>query len=190
MISLSLHAERMRIAIAVALLIAAPAAAAGDAGSDEVIRSRATTLLAPFKQALQQSLVQGLARGPVAAVESCHAEAAGLARAHAQDGILMGRSSHRLRNPNNAAPDWVQPILDRYVSDPLDRRPSTVSLRDGRSGYVEPILLKPLCVTCHGETLAPALAERIAELYPEDRATGFRPGELRGVFWVELPPTP
>jgi hypothetical protein len=188
MVSLSLHAQRMHIVIALAPLIAI--AAAGDARADEAIRARATTLLEPFKQALQQSLVQGLARGPVAAVESCHVEAAGLARAHAQDGILMGRSSHRLRNPKNAAPDWVQPILDRYVSEPLDRRPSTVSLRDGRSGYVEPILLKPLCVTCHGETLAPALAERIAELYPEDRATGFRPGELRGVFWVELPPTP
>ena len=60
-------------------------------------------------------------------------------------------------------------------------------LDEGRAGYVEPILLQPLCVACHGEAIEPGLATRIAELYPQDRAVGFRVGELRGVFWVEFP---
>ena len=38
---------------------------------------------------------------------------------------------------------------------------------------------------CHGKAIAEEVAQQIAELYPEDRAVGFRPGELRGVFWVE-----
>ena len=45
-----------------------------------------------------------------------------------------------------------------------------------------------LCVTCHGESLAPDVQERLAERYPTDRATGYRVGDLRGVFWAELPP--
>jgi hypothetical protein len=61
-----------------------------------------------------------------------------------------------------------------------------VALGGGRHGYVEPIVMQPLCVTCHGEEIAEPLRQRIAELYPEDRATGFRVGELRGLFWVEL----
>ena len=62
-----------------------------------------------------------------------------------------------------------------------------VALGAGRIGYAEPIFMKPLCVTCHGEALAAPVRERIAELYPEDRATGFRVGDFRGLFWAEFP---
>jgi hypothetical protein len=41
-----------------------------------------------------------------------------------------------------------------------------------------------LCLACHGETIDPAVAGKIAELYPEDKATGFREGDLRGAFVV------
>jgi hypothetical protein len=62
-----------------------------------------------------------------------------------------------------------------------------VSLPNDRFGYAEPIFLKPLCLTCHGESLAPDVAARINELYPEDRALGFETGDFRGVFWIEYP---
>jgi hypothetical protein len=62
-----------------------------------------------------------------------------------------------------------------------------VALPGERSGYVEPIGVQPLCLTCHGESLAPDLASRIEELYPADRAVGYRVGDLRGVFWAEFP---
>jgi hypothetical protein len=41
---------------------------------------------------------------------------------------------------------------------------------------------------CHGpkEQLIPEVKEQLAKLYPEDSATGFSEGELRGWFWVEL----
>ncbi len=35
--------------------------------------------------------------------------------------------------------------------------------------------------------LAEGVGERLAELYPDDRATGFAPGELRGWFWMKVP---
>ena len=57
-----------------------------------------------------------------------------------------------------------------------------------RVGYVEPIVTQPMCIACHGETLSPAVADAIGRLYPEDRATGFAAGDLRGVFWVEFTP--
>jgi hypothetical protein len=64
-----------------------------------------------------------------------------------------------------------------------------VELSDTRLGYVEPIFLQPVCLTCHGETLAPDVASRIEELYPDDQATGFAVGDFRGLFWVEYPAT-
>lgn len=143
--------------------------------------------LAPFKKALKQALLDGLARGPVEAVETCHLRAPELAREAAQGGVRVGRASHRLRNPANAPPDWVAPILEAWLVEGADRSPRTLALGGGRTGYVEPIFLQPLCVPCHGNDLAPAVAEKIGALYPEDRAVGFSVGDLRGVFWIEVP---
>ena len=146
-------------------------------------------LLAPFKQELQQALRAGLAEGPVNAIEVCQLKAPDIADTRSRDGIHMGRSSHRLRNPANAGPDWVDAVLQVYLGDPSDRTPRTIYLENDRVGYVEPIVLQPLCLTCHGDNLAPEVAARIRDLYPDDRATGFQVGDLRGVFWVDFPRT-
>lgn len=167
------------------------AGVAGAARSDELqVQTRGRALLAPFKASLQQALQAGLAEGPVAAVDACRLRAPALAEAASRDGVRVGRASHRLRNPDNGAPDWVEPILARYLAAAADREPATVPLGEGRAGYVEPIVLGPLCTTCHGDAIAPELAARIASLYPEDRAVGFQTGDLRGVFWVEMPAEP
>ncbi len=160
---------------------------AGLARGEEPEAATGKALLAPFKRELMAALKEGLSRGPVDAIAACRVRAPEIAGGLSKDGVRMGRSSHRLRNPANAPPDWVRPILDGYVASPSDRSPRTVRLTDDRRGYVEPISLKPLCVTCHGETIAPEVSAEIAELYPEDRAVGFQPGDLGGVFWVEFP---
>ena len=64
----------------------------------------------------------------------------------------------------------------------------TADLADGALGYVEPIRIEALCLNCHGETLTEPVQARLAELYPEDRATGFADGDLRGLFWAVVPP--
>jgi len=128
-----------------------------------------------------------MAQGPLEAMGACQLEAPAIAAALSQDGIRLGRTSHRLRNPANSGPDWVSPILADYLADDSDRTPRTVPLPNGRSGFVEPILVQPLCLTCHGTAIAPDVAARIEKLYPDDEAVGFEVGDLRGVFWVELP---
>jgi len=140
----------------------------------------------PFKQDLQKALKSGLADGPAAAIQVCRVKAPVIADALSVDGIRMGRSSHKLRNPDNTAPDWVGPIMQAYLDDTSSREPRAVELGGNRWGYVEPIIVQPLCLTCHGSELAPEVAAQIAELYPEDDATGFEAGDLRGVFWLEF----
>jgi hypothetical protein len=53
---------------------------------------------------------------------------------------------------------------------------------------VKPIRMKGICRKCHGPRIEPDVKDRLRELYPEDEATGFKKGELRGMFWVKLPP--
>ena len=145
-------------------------------------------LLKPFKQQLMGTLKTGLQEGPDQAIEVCKVKAPGIAAGLSVDGVEMGRSSLKLRNPANTAPPWVQPVLDGYLADDASVHPVEVSAGEGRMGYVEPIRLKAApCLMCHGETLAPAIAEKIQALYPDDQATGFAEGDLRGVFWVSWP---
>ncbi len=155
--------------------------------ADESELTRGAELLTPFKQELQRALKSGLADGPAGAIQVCRVKAPGIADALSTDGVRMGRSSHKLRNPDNTAPDWVSPIMQQLLGDPSNRAPQAVELADNRWGYVEPIIVQPLCLTCHGSELAPEVAARISELYPEDRATGFETDDLRGVFWLEFP---
>ena len=144
-------------------------------------------LLQPFKAELKQALKAGLEQGPVEAIEVCRVRAPEIAKALSRDGVRMGRASHKLRNPGNAAPAWVQPVVDAYLNGGAVPEPKTVSIEDGYQGYVEPIMTQPLCLVCHGETPAPELEAKISELYPSDQAKGFSAGDLRGVFWVEYP---
>lgn len=183
--------HRATLGLALLLAVGVPAEAGAQASTADPAEAaeRGAELLAPFKRELQQALRAGMAEGPLAAVSACRVRAPEIARGLSREGVAVGRASHRLRNPANAAPDWVAPVLAEYLAEPAKRAPRTLAISPGRTGYVEPIVAQPLCLTCHGESLAPELAQRIAELYPEDRAVGFRVGDLRGVFWVTFPAT-
>lgn len=147
---------------------------------------RGAAILAPFKRDLQAALKAGLAEGPVAAIDVCRIQAPALAAANSAGDVSVGRSSHRLRNPANAPAPWMEEVLADYLAG-APQEPRVVHLDDGTIGYAEPIVTQPPCVTCHGESLAPALQQTLARLYPQDQATGFRVGELRGIFWARFP---
>jgi hypothetical protein len=148
--------------------------------------TQGAALLAPFKQDLKSALMKGMESGPVAAISACSTEAPLIAGALSVDGVSMGRSSHKLRNPANTAPGWAVPLMQAYVAG-TQAGPATVELAEDRFGYVEAIMMQPMCLNCHGEALHPDVASRIRELYPDDQATGFSEGDFRGVFWVEFP---
>jgi hypothetical protein len=169
------------------LLIAILAFVTGFAPAQADDLARGAEFLQPFKHQLQQTLMSGLQQGPEKAITACQLQAPEIAASLSVKGIVVGRASDRLRNPANATPEWVSPVLDAWLADSADREPQIVTLADDRRGYVEPILLKPLCLTCHGSNLAPAVAARISELYPQDQAVGYDAGDFRGVFWIEYP---
>ncbi|MEE4174221.1 MAG: DUF3365 domain-containing protein [Xanthomonadales bacterium] len=143
-------------------------------------------ILAPFKQQLMGALMAGMAQGPDQAIDVCRLQAPAIAADLSDERISVGRTSHRLRNPENAGPAWATAQLQAYLEQGRDWQPQVVQLDDGRTGYVEPIVTQPLCLVCHGSELAPAVQDALETHYPEDRATGFATGDLRGVFWVSF----
>ena len=170
-----------------ALVFTAIAMAMGTIPAEAPETGRGAELLKPFKNELQGALRAGLSQGPDEAIGVCKTRAPEIAESLSTDGVRMGRTSHKLRNPSNTAPEWVGPILEAYLSDPASRHPREIALPEGRFGYAEPIMIKTVCLACHGENVAPEVASRIAEHYPNDRATGFKNGDFRGLFWVEYP---
>jgi len=176
----------LRVVLVLSLIITASACKRSKVDEAKWKEAGAEALL-PFKKSLKQALVAGLEDGPIEAISACRVEAPKLAEAASAGGIKIGRTSTKLRNPSNAPKLWMQPFLQIYETDPEGREPGIVLIDEKTVGYVEPIFVEPLCVTCHGAELGPDLQAKLKELYPADQATGYVPGDFRGVFWAELP---
>lgn len=155
---------------------------------------RADRLIVTLQGALLKELTRELERGgPAAAMKACHlGTIAEVYRTIREEGVAAGRTSDRLRNPTNAAPPWAEPI----VAANAGRRASevggfVVELGD-RVGVLRPIPVGRMCTGCHGPdaALGQAVRAELRERYPADRAVGFREGDLRGWFWVEMPRPP
>lgn len=173
----------------------APAPSAPEAAGSQVPEAQnervtrlATEAIAPFKKQLAGALMTAMQdKGPAAAIEVCSKEAPRLAAEASSDQVKVGRSALKLRNPANAAQDWLKPVLTELAAlSSAEGAQRVVAIDDQHYGYAEAITLKPLCATCHGTSIAPELAKKIKERYPDDQATGFEPGQLRGVFWAEV----
>jgi len=168
-----------------AVLLVTTLAVGGARADGTADEAAAQTALLPLKQGLKGALEKALVDGPAAAVDVCRLEAPRITAASGAPGVRVGRTSHRLRNPANAPAAWLQPLLDEYVKAwPGLTTGRVVDLGAEGVGYVEPIPMQPLCVTCHGSQVEPELLAHIRERYPDDRAVGFEVGDLRGLLWV------
>jgi len=163
-----------------------------EASSMETPATEAAAAIASLRKGLGGALRNGLAKGPVEAISACRLDAPRITGEIGEGRMMtVGRTSHRLRNPDNAPEDWMRPLLDEYRHvEPSPGSSRTVDLGDRGMGYVEPIYLKPLCATCHGENVDPKLLASIREQYPDDEAVGFRVGEFRGLFWAVTKESP
>ncbi|MEM8610128.1 MAG: DUF3365 domain-containing protein [Myxococcota bacterium] len=177
----------MRKAIFVCVCLCSALAACDKNRIDEDYwRERGAESVLPLKQNLKRALASGLEEGPVEAVTACQAIAPSVTRGASTRSANVGRTSHKLRNPANEPKFWMRPLLQSYLDHPDQMDPKVIVLDEETIGYMEPIYLQPMCVTCHGTSIDPEVQARIDELYPEDEATGFEPGYFRGVFWAEL----
>ena len=175
---------------------AAPAvdllAATSDPGGEPDL-GRASAAARMVGLQLKQRMVKAMSDGgPDAAVRVCADEAQGLtALIQGRTGVRVGRSSRRLRNPANAGPDWVQAWLaenDGKPASEVSPMEAVVDTPEGRMARVAlPIGVDAPCLLCHGasDTLAPGIRTMLSERYPDDAATGYAAGDLRGVLWAE-----
>ena len=195
--------KRIATALVLALspVILAAAEPAADTAWVDQSRQLAMQLGGQLKGELSKAIAEG---GPVAAINVCYLRAPEIAAQLSQaSGARVGRTALRVRNPSNAPDELERSVLEQFSADlgsgPVDRPLEAVfEIRRGDAverRYMRAIPTDALCLTCHGKTIAPELAAAIARDYPNDQATGFEQGQLRGAFSVvwpapSLPPTP
>ncbi len=164
------------------------------ANVDKPTLQRAQGAMMALGSSLKGELVSTMKeQGPEAALEVCSTSAQAMtAEVATEQGVTLGRSSLRLRNPANAGPAWVQGWLTMQGERKAEGvKPQVLSAtRDDGVAVVR--VIKPLpveapCLVCHGpdEGRAPSLSETLAQRYPSDAATGYALGDLRGAIWAE-----
>ena len=159
---------------------------------------RAEAATADLGRSLREALMAEMAAGgPVGAIDFCHDKAPGIADAvAARHGVKIGRVGVRVRNPANAAGDWQGAMLEDFSrraaagEAPQTLQQSQIDTRTNVLRHARGIRTEPACLLCHGPAVAAPVQSAIRARYPQDAATGFEEGSLRGAFWVEVPMSP
>ncbi len=135
--------------------------------------------------------------GPTAAITVCKSAAIPITAATSKkfDGVTISRTSLKTRNPANAPDPTDRALLDAWhalaAEDKSLPEPELRPDPDGSSvRFYKPIPVAEICLNCHGPagSLPGELHELLAKLYPEDAATGYKLGDLRGAFRVTINP--
>jgi hypothetical protein len=194
---------------AAALLVAAllPAVAAAPARAEEPADPRLRSALAEARVAagelsarIRGLLVEELKTG---GFEGAVAVCATKAQARTQEyrrtfGNEIRRVSLRRRNPANEPDGFERRVLESFDRLSADARAAAehweIVREDGGETlrYLKPVVANAMCLTCHGEKarIPPPVQAVLAREYPDDRATGYAAGEVRGAVSVRVPLAP
>jgi cytochrome c551/c552 len=168
-----------------------------DASLVQSTRGIAGELLGQLGQKLKAAMSTD---GPVAAVSVCKESAPAIARqlSIANDAKVT-RVGTRVRNQNMGVPNaWQKEALTQFEAR-LSQGEKAADVEywqvadngHGKSElrYAKAIAIQPQCLSCHGSArdIAAPLTEKLRIEYPNDQATGYSVGQLRGAVVVTRP---
>jgi hypothetical protein len=138
------------------------------------------------------TLVEKMKDGGVKeAVPFCNTKAIPLIKEMSEKfNVSIKRTSHRLRNPDNKPTEKEILIIEDYSKQLKNKKPlnPVVELdKDGKPHFYAPIIIQKKCLTCHGEigiNVTKVSDSIIESYYPKDLATGFKEGDLRGIWSI------
>ena len=167
------------------------AAAQEPAASADVLAGEARAIAARFADKLKSELVAAMkVDGPVKAIEVCNVAAPAIAADASANGWSVGRTSLKTRNPKNAPDGWEKRVLEEFDAakstgaDAAKLEHFEVLENNGVRAFrfMKAITVAEPCLTCHGDAIKEPVKARLGELYPYDRASGYKAGDIRGAF--------
>ena len=156
--------------------------------------SRADLIVVSMHDAVLRQLQEALSNAGVdGAIRSCHLDATLLEQRLAKgEAIAAGRTSDWLRNPTNAPRPWAAALVRAHAGEQARSVNGFVVDLGDKLGVLRPIAERSMCAGCHGpaDAVSAGVKAVLADRYPVDRALGFKEGEIRGWFWVEMAKQP
>ena len=153
----------------------------------EITQQFTSTLL----PTLQQALADG---GPVNAIEVCATRAPQIADDLSNStSWSVNRVSLKARNQQRAIPDsWERSVLERFNVDAragvTAAALNEAAMVEGEFRFMQAQVAMPLCLTCHGENLSEDVNAALRQHYPDDLATGYSAGDVRGAISLRYRP--
>jgi len=154
----------------------------------------AKTAIKEFAGALQTELKSAMkAGGPVLAIAVCNTRAMPITeRVATEHGMQLSRVSLKNRNPANAPNEWQTAVLEDFEAQKSAGTDitslawsETVNVDGGKEfRFMKAIPTGGVCLACHGTNISPEVSKLLVDLYPNDQATGFSEGDIRGAFVV------
>jgi len=101
------------------------------------------------------------------------------------------RTALKVRNASVNKPDATdEKVMQTYQASIADKTFSPKDIKVVEEGNVtrvyKPLVTKSVCLKCHGSNLNPKISDALKSAYPDDKAIGFKEGELRGVIVAEI----
>lgn len=140
-----------------------------------------------LKPQLQQAMADG---GPTLAIEVCSSVAPRIADSlSAESGWQVKRVSLKSRNASRAQPDkWEREILQQFDKRQQAGEAASAinygAARRSQYRYMQAQGVEAVCLVCHGENLAEPVRTTLEQYYPDDWATGYSLGQVRGAISV------
>jgi len=169
-------------------LVASPVMANSDPAAEprSIVKEFGGQLVPTLKNSMKEN-------GPVGSIDVCHIKAPAIAKElslkHNWD---VNRVSLKPRGATATPDAWETATLKWFEqqiaagADPKKLEKFEIVRENGKEvkRYMKPVMTAGLCLTCHGtDTQIPdAVKQKIAEVYPNDKATGYGTGQVRGAF--------
>lgn len=102
-----------------------------------------------------------------------------------KEGFEIRHAAVKYRNPANKATGEETELIESFVSDEDGIIDEWEMIERGGKNffrYTAPIYVEKQCLACHG--LKDERPQFIVEKYPEDKAYGFKSGDLRGIISI------
>jgi hypothetical protein len=157
----------------------------------QVLVKEAKTQIMSLAGALTATLKQGIkAEGHAASVKLCNLQAPVITKTSSVEGGLtdwaVSRTSLKTRNPANEPEGWVEQVLknfeQRKENGEMAKAIAHTEVRDGRFYLIKAIPTQEACLACHGSNISDEVQAKLTQLYPNDKAIGFKVGDIRGAF--------
>ena len=152
-------------------------------------------LIKAFAKDLKTALVAAMKEGgPVKAISVCKKIAPEVANTHSKEnGWTIGRTSSKVRNSKSAPDAWETAVLKEFESrkakgEDISKlvKAEVVEKKDGKEfRMMVAIPVAKVCTRCHGTKISKPVTNVLDKLYPDDKARGFKEGDLRGAFTLK-----